>query len=127
METNKKLLSLLYVLLLVSLTLTACSTASSAVSAFPTGKFVDAKNEYVGYYFNGDMTWSYFTYGETGAQGKYEVKGDQWIEKGTDECPFPGTYQWSFDGTKLTLKLVGEDKCDPRREATDGQTFVLTR
>lgn len=127
MKTYKKMLSLLTGLVLGSTSITACSTPSSGASAFPNGKFVDAKNKYAGYYFNENMTMSYFIYGETGAQGKYSVKSNIWTEEGTDECPFPGTYKWTFDGTNLTFKLVGEDKCDPRREATDGQTFVLAK
>ena len=109
------MLSLVIGLTLLSLLLSACAGASSGASGFPTGKFVDSGNDLQGYYFNADKTWSYFYYGETGAEGKYSVKGNQWTEEGTDDCPFPGTYEWSFDGTNLSFKLVGEDKCDPRR------------
>jgi hypothetical protein len=124
---GKKLFSLVVGLAVFSLVLAACGSSSSGGGNFPVGKFVSTSDSHVGYYFNEDKTWSYFTYGEVGAQGKYSVKGNQWIEKGTEECPFPGTYEWSFDGTNLTFKLVGEDKCDPRREATDRQTFTLVK
>jgi len=109
------------------LMLTACSAPASDNPKFPTGKFMDTSNQYVGYIFKEDNTWQYLDYGSIGAEGTYKVKGNQWINEGDEDCPFPGTYEWSFDGTNLKFKLVGEDKCDPRREATDGQTFVLTK
>ncbi len=126
MKTRNILYLVLAGLVLSMLVLSACG-ASSDAGKFPTGKFVSASDSHVGYYFNEDKTWSYFTYGEVGAEGKYTVKGNQWTEKGTEECPFPGTYEWTFDGTSLSFKLVGEDQCDPRREATDGQTFTLVK
>lgn len=123
---NKRTLFLFSSLILASLLLTSCG-ASSVAAGFPTGKFVSTSDSHVGYYFNEDKTWSYFTYGEIGAEGKYSVKGNQWTEKGTEECPFAGTYEWTFDGSNLSFKLVGEDQCDPRRDATDGQTFTLVK
>jgi hypothetical protein len=113
-------------LVLVVLLLTACGGGADSAD-FPTGKFVLPDNEFAGYQFNADGSWSYFFAGTTEAGGKYAVKGDQWIEQGTDECPFPGTYSWTFNGTQLTFKLVGEDECQPRRDSTDGQTFILVK
>jgi hypothetical protein len=124
---HKRLLFVLVGMVLVILSLAACNSAASDAPKFPTGKFISADDKYLGYYFNEDKTWTYFYYGEYGAEGTYSVKGNQWIEKGTEECPFPGTYEWTFDGANLTFKLVGEDQCDPRREATDGVTFILTK
>jgi hypothetical protein len=127
---RKNLLLLVVGLLMASLILAACGSSSPSDVGFPTGKFVDSENDLVGYYFNENMSWAYFMYGQNGAEGTYELKDNQWIEKGTDaagECPFAATYAWTFDGTNLTFKLVGEDKCEPRREATDGHTFVLTK
>ena len=125
---NKKLYVLVLGLMLASLILSACGSTSPSDVGFPTGKFVDSENDLVGYYFNEDMTWAYFMYGQNGAEGKYSLKDNLWIEEGTEgECPFPGTYEWTFDGTNLKFKLVGEDKCDPRRESTDGRTFVMTK
>ena len=122
----KSLLTVLTLLVTASLLLAACSASGPDDPQFPTGKFVDASDQYVGYTFKDGKTWQYFTYGEIGAEGTFKVKGSQWINNGDEECPFPATYEWSFDGTNLTFKLVGEDQCDPRRESTDGKTFVLT-
>ncbi len=44
---------------------------------------------------------------------------------GTDpQCPSPASYTWSYDGQNLIYHLVGEDACDPRRNAYDGQKYV---
>lgn len=127
MKSSMKWFSLTMGLVLFALVLAGCGSSSSDKAKFPTGKFVSVSNPLEGYYFNADNTWSYFTFGEIGAEGKYSVKGNQWTEKGTEECPFPATYEWTFDGTNLSFKLVGEDKCDPRRVSTDGQTFELVK
>lgn len=116
-----------FMMMVLMLVLTACGSASPSEVGFPTGKFMSASSKYQGYRFNPDKTWQYLDYGMIGAEGTYRLKGNQWIENGTEECPFPGTYEWSFDGIRLTFKLVGEDKCEPRREATDGQIFVLSQ
>jgi len=127
MKFNKKIQSLVSILALASILLTACSSAAASAPKFPTGRFVSTEDSGLGYIFNQDKTWVYRVYGVDGASGKYSVDGNRWTEKGTEECPFPGTYEWSFDGSKLTFKLVGSDLCEPRREATDGQTFILQK
>lgn len=95
---------------------------------FPTGKFASAENEHVGFYFNADKTWAYFSYGEHPVGGSYQVEGNLYTEltNSDDECPFPASYAWEYDGFKLTFQLVGEDQCTPRQEAIDGQTFVMS-
>jgi hypothetical protein len=127
MNNLKKLLLLCIGLGLFLGSLAACAGSSREDSGFPSGKFVLPNDQFTGYQFNADGTWTYFAFGEIGAEGKYSVKGNQWTEQGTEECPFVGTYEWSYDGSNLTFKLVGEDQCDPRREATDGVTFVLSK
>lgn len=129
---NKILFLLTLALLVVSLTITACGSASSAESNFPTGKFVWSESEYVGIYLNEDNTWSGFYYGEEVDKGTYKVKGNLYTQFSDGpnlpvECAAPATYVWSFDGTNLTFKLHGEDKCDIRRESFDDQTFILTK
>jgi len=104
---NNKIYSVLIGLLLIAATLSACSTGSSAESKFPVGKFISAENKYLAYQLNQDNTWAYLSGAGIGAQGTYEVKGNQWINNGDEACPFPGTYEWSFDGTNLSFKLVG--------------------
>ena len=127
MKNHKKLTKWVIGLVLASIFITACGSASASGPQFPTGKFTLKTDQDIYYAFNGNKTWSYHYYGEIGAQGKYSIKGNLYTEKGTDECRFPGTYEWTFDGSNLTFKLVGEDKCDPRREATDGMTYVLQK
>lgn len=129
---NKRLLRWMIGFLVVSLTVTACSNATSAESNFPTGKFVWAGSEYVGIYLNEDHSWSGFYYGEEVDKGTYEVDGNLYTQTSQGpnlpaECAAPATYEWSFDGTNLTFKLHGEDRCDIRRESFDGQTFILTK
>lgn len=101
-----------------------------ASSKFPSGTFVDAQNKLSGYVFNEDFTWKYFTLGtgSTAASGTYSVDGNHWVEAGGggDNCQ-PATYKWSFDGTNLAFKLVGEDSCSARKASLDGHTFVLQK
>lgn len=125
MKNHKKLLSLVFGLGLLMLFLAACSGASSEAPVFPTGRFASQEDELLLYQFNEDLTWSFIAYSVVGARGTYEIDGNLWIEQGTPECPYPGTYEWSFDGADLSFKLVGEDACDPRRENTDGKDFTL--
>lgn len=111
--------------LLVLLSLAACSGSSS--SKFPTGKFVNASDSSKEVEYNADNTWAYYMGGLMSAKGTYQVDGNLWIEQGTSECPSTGTYEWTYDGKNLSFKLSGVDSCAPRVEATDGQTFVLSK
>ncbi|MFZ5810352.1 MAG: hypothetical protein ACOY16_13795 [Chloroflexota bacterium] len=105
-----------------------CSPQKADKPQFPIGRFESVTDKYKVYIFSEGNQWKYEYYGEIGAEGKYKIKDNLWIEQGTSgECPFPGTYEWVYKDDKLTFKLVGMDQCDPRREATDGQTFVLVR
>lgn len=127
---NKK--SILFASLFVLLALILAACGSSSQSNFPTGKFVWAGSESVGIYLNEDKTWSGFYYGAEVDKGTYEVKDNLYTQTSEypnlpKECAAPATYEWSFDGTNLTFKLHGEDRCDVRRESFDGQTFILTK
>jgi hypothetical protein len=125
---NKKLVLLMVGLVFASLILAACSSATSADSNFPTGKFLLTDSEYEGVYWNKDGTWSGFSFGQNIAEGKYHVKGDLYTEEASTEgCPTDATYKYSFDGTNLKFELVGEDNCQPRRESLDGITYVLSK
>lgn len=129
---NKTLYILIVGLMLLSLILAACGSASFEKSSFPTGKFVWAGSDSVGIYLNEDNTYSGFYYGEEVDKGTYTVKGNLYTQTSDApnlpaECAAPATYEWSFDGANLKFKLHGEDKCDIRRESFDGQTFVLTK
>jgi hypothetical protein len=126
---HKKLLLVVTSLVLISLLMAACGTASPAQSNFPTGKFVLPDSESEGIYFNTDGTWSGFFFGQTVAQGTYHVQGDLYTEEANPEtaCPTSATYKYSFDGTNLKFELVGEDGCQNRRESLDGITYVLSQ
>lgn len=127
---NKRSILLVSLLMLLAFILAACG--SSSQSNFPTGKFVWAGSDSVGIYLNEDNTYSGFYYGAEVDKGTYEVTGDLFTQTSEypqlpEECASPATYEWSFDGTNLTFKLHGEDRCDVRRESFDGQTFILTK
>ena len=126
---HKKLLLVVTSLVLASLLMAACGTASPAQSNFPTGKFVLPHSESEGIQFNEDGTWTGFYYGENVAQGTYHVEGDLYTEEANPEtaCPTSATYRYSFDGTNLKFELVGEDTCQNRRESFNGVTYVLSK
>jgi hypothetical protein len=126
---HKKLLLVATGLVLVSLLMAACGTASPAQSSFPTGKFVLPHSESEGIQFNEDGTWTAFYYGANVAQGTYYVEGDLYTEEANPEtaCPTSATYRYSFDGTNLKFELVGEDTCENRRESFNGVTYVLSK
>jgi hypothetical protein len=128
--------------LIVVLMITACGSAEPASTTapaatslpptptpvpFPTGRFVSVSKSNNEVEYRPDNTWSYYQGGLMAAKGTYKVEGNLWIEQGTKECPFTGTYHWSYEGKTLSFKVQGEDKCDPRREATDGQSFTFER
>ena len=122
---KKKLILLGLISLILMLSLAACSGAKS--SKFPTGRFVNANDSSREVEYNTDNTWTYYMGGLMSAKGSYKIDNNLYIDQGTTECPFTGTYTWTFDGKNLSFKLSGEDNCAPRKEATDGQTFVLAK
>lgn len=126
---RKGLLLLMIGMVLVSLSLAACGSASSAKPNFPTGKFVKPDNRFEGLSFAKDGTWFAFSAGEHLAEGTYSVKGDLYIEETNDQdCPAPMSYKYSFDGTNLKFQLTDgskNDPCEPRMQGFDGTTYVL--
>lgn len=111
-------------LVVLSLALAACG--SSASEPFPTGTFVDTKDNLRGYIFGEDGTFKYFTLG-TGtitAAGTYTIEGNRWIDPGSNDCA-QGIYEWSYDGATLLFKVVGEDDCDARKASLDGHSFTV--
>jgi hypothetical protein len=129
---NKKI-SLLVIGIFLSLVLAACSSASSAESNFPTGKFVlPGTDESQGVYFNKDGTFTAFYYGADVAKGTYSVKGDLYIEESNDQnCgTSPMSFRYTFDGANLQFELTEESKhdtCENRRNSFDGVTYVLVK
>jgi hypothetical protein len=129
---NKSLMVLMIGFLVVSLTATACGSASSTQANFPTGKFTLPGNESEGILFNQDGTFVAFYYGADVAKGTYSVKGDLYIEESNDQnCGnSPMSFRYSFDGTNLHFELTEESKndiCENRRLSFDGTTYVLTK
>ena len=128
---NRNIILLVISVVLGSLILASCGAGSPSDVGFPTGKFVWAQSEFVGFYLNEDQTYSAFYYGEEVDKGTYTINGNRYTQTSDapnlpEECAAPATYEWSFDGTNLTFNLDGEDGCDIRRESFDGQTFILT-
>jgi hypothetical protein len=120
-------------LLLLSVTLTACSTAASTEPAidFTTGKFVKSNDQNHGVIFNTDGTFSVFDGSATIANGTYKVEGDTYIETSNDEnCPVPMSFKYTFDGTNLTFNYVGnpaDDPCDGRRADFNNVTYIISK
>jgi major membrane immunogen (membrane-anchored lipoprotein) len=120
-------------LLLLSMTLAACSTAASTEPAidFPTGKFVKSNDQNHGVIFNNDGTFAVFDGSMTIANGTYRVEEDTYIETSNDEaCPVPMSFGYTFDGTNLTFNYVGnpaDDPCGGRRADFNNVTYILSK
>ncbi len=101
----------------------------AAVSKFPIGRFVSVKDKAVAVQYNADGTFYWYFGGKDPVfVGTYTVEGNRITivnPKETDpKCIGPATYQWFFDGTKLTYAQTGDDPCKPRRDA-NADTYVL--
>lgn len=127
MKNHNQFYILAAALAALSLVLSACGAASASSAKFPTGKFVSVSDANNAYEFNADNTWAYYLGGLMGAKGTYRVEGNRWIEEGTPECPFAGSYTWTYDGKTLAFQVEGDDNCAPRKEATHGQSFTLSK
>jgi hypothetical protein len=145
---NKKLVVI--GLLLLSVTLAACSTAApvtaptNALTAtihpteaptepainFPTGKFVKSSDQNHGVIFNNDGTFAVFDGSMTIANGTYRVEGDTYIETSNDQaCPVPMSFRYTFDGTNLTFNYVSnpaDDPCGGRRGDFNDVTYTIS-
>jgi hypothetical protein len=112
----KKILWMITCILLVAVTLSACSSKE-----FPTGTYThdDSVIEY-----RDDGTYTYLNDGEVTAEGTYSVQGDE-IQFTDDYCAEeyanPGTYKWQHKDGKLSHVLI-DDLCEGRRMAVL-QTF----
>ena len=89
---------------------------------FPTGRFVSEKDKAVAFQYNPDGTFEFYFAGQDPVfVGNYTVDGDQITTVNPGEtdpwCIGEATYQWLFDGEKLTFAPIGEDPCKPRRDA----------
>ncbi|HZJ23492.1 MAG TPA: hypothetical protein VFD54_09305 [Anaerolineales bacterium] len=120
-------------LLLLSVTLAACSTAASTELAvnFPNGKFVKAIDQNHGVIFNSDGTFAVFDGSMTIANGTYRVEGDTYIETSNDQaCPVPMSFRYTFDGTNLIFNYVGnptDDPCGGRQTDFNDVTYLISK
>jgi len=123
---RKRLVRPMIVFGIVLLLLTSCATPTPTTTGFPTGTFVNAQKD-TGFQFNEDGTFDYF-FGDLEEPllvGTYSIDGNLFTEETINypPCPYPGTYEWTYDGQNLTFQLFGEDECDVRIDAYV-QTFI---
>ena len=81
---------------------------------FPVGVYVPLRALYITKLeFRADGTFTYSLDRGGGVQGTYVLDGNVIVLNESDIGPcagYPGTYNWSFDGSILFLKAI-EDKC----------------
>ena len=132
MNNDKKMLSILIGLLLVSMTLAACSTPASSAPAFPTGKFIKSGTVNYGLVFNTDRTFSVFDGDTTFVKGTYSVDGNVFTETSNDGgCETNVSFTYTFDGTNLTFNYVGNPDddvaCTGRHADFNNITYTLSK
>jgi hypothetical protein len=110
--------------------LAACGSTSSGEAGFPTGKFLKSGTVNHGLVFNEDGTFSVFDGSLTIVHGTYSVDGDIYTDESNDQnCPVM-SFKYTFDGTNLTFKYVGnpaDDPCDGRRTDFNNVTYTLSK
>lgn len=126
---KNKLYLLMLVLVLASLTLSACGGASK----FPTGTLVRSDNPDAGMIVNKDGTWSAFNGIYTLSRGTYKVDGDLFIETSNDSdgaCPTPKNFKYTINGDQLTFNYTDDpanDPCAGRVDGFNGVTYNLSK
>ena len=124
-----KLYLLVLVIVLASLTLSACGGGSS----FPTGKLVRADNPDAGMIINKDGTWSSYNGIYTLARGTYKIEGDLFIETSNDSdgaCPTPMNFKYTVSGDQMTFNYTDDpsnDSCAGRVENFNGVTYNISK
>ena len=117
--------------------LTTCTTKSAhRAGVFPVGRLVrdDGQRTLV---FTEDGEWSIY-YADLpepveglppDVSGRYGVSGEYYTEMTHDassEDQIPVTYEWEFDGERLTFELFSaSDPLPSRKACLDGYTYVL--
>lgn len=95
---------------LLALALSACGGGQSG---FPTGKFIKEGTKEYGLKFNDDGTFEVFNGSQTFVHGTYKVEGNVITETGNDGgCEPNVSFNYTFDGSKLTLTYVGDPEAD---------------
>ena len=116
-------------LLLLSLILTACGSASTK---FPTGKFIKEDTKEYGLQFNEDGTFQVFNGETVFVNGTYSVEGNVFTETGNDGgCEPNVNFNYTFDGSKLTFTYVGNPEddadCTGRYADFNNVTYILSK
>ena len=127
---KKNLLVVLAGLMLASLILSACGSA--AKSNFPTGKFIKSGETDYGLKFNADGTFEVFQGETTYVTSTYKVDGDVFTETSNDGgCETNVSFNYTFDGSKLTFKYVGDPEkdasCTGRYADFNNMTYTLSK
>ena len=120
----------LFVALALALVLAACG--STKETNFPTGKFIKTGTTNYGLIFNEDGTFSVFDGNSTIVRGTYSVDGDTYTDKSNNVgcLDEPKSFKYTFDGTNLTFKYIGDpanDACDGRRDDFNNVTYALSQ
>ena len=111
-----------------TLAVAAC-TSGGDTTEFPTGRFVrEGREDYV-FEFDEDGTWRYYEGNpeKPDVQGKYSINGNLYTEEthnSASDPKVPATYTWTYDGQKLTFKLVGEDVIPHRKGVYNRSTWI---
>lgn len=127
---KKNMDSLVFVILVFSLVLSACSSAGK--SNFPTGKFIKSGTENYGLMFNADGTFSVFSGGITYITATYKVDGDVFTETSNDGgCETNVSFNYTFDGSNLAFSYVGDaakdTSCAGRHADFNNVTYTLSK
>ncbi len=102
---------------------TAAPPTFSEGTEFPTGIFKRTSTT-IEFHKDGTCLWSSLTGWEVPC--KYGVNGNLYSEmtfEYGDGPQVPVTYYWTFDGEKLTFRLMGVDLRDHRRAVTNGKSY----
>jgi hypothetical protein len=96
---------------------------------FPTGRFVHEEYDTHLFEFDEDRSYRYYegNLEVPSVSGKYEITGDLYAEMTHDYTArraIPVTYNWTYDGQKLTFHLWGEDVHAHRKSVYNGQAYV---
>ena len=127
---KKNLLLVLAGLLLASLILSACG--SGGKSNFPTGKFIKSGETDYGLKFNADGTFEVFQGETVYVTGTYKADDKVFTETSNDGgCDTNVSFNYTFDGSKLTLSYVGDPEkdasCTGRYADFNNVTYTLSK
>jgi hypothetical protein len=114
----KKIFWTITCVLFVAAALSACTSGE-----FPTGTYTH--NQFVTEYRD-DGTFTMWENDEIVTEGTYSVKDDEITVKDSfcnDAYAGPATYKWSADDQGLGFEVIGEDRCEGRRDSLSVKWF----